>query len=85
MEPKISTLLPKSFPLLHRILPVGYYLKMIKVKTTNLCSLCKQGVESIVHICFDCVKAQQMWNDLSNMIFNLTTITVNFNMKSVQL
>ena len=41
------------------------------------------GCESIVHICFDCVKAQQMWNDLSNMIFNSTTITVNFNMKSV--
>ena len=56
---------------------------MIKVKTTDLCSLCKQGVESIVHICFECVKAQQIWNDLSNMIFNITTITVNFNLKSV--
>ena len=57
---------------------------MIKVKTTDLCSLCKQGVENIVHICFECVKAQQMLNDLSNMIiFNSITITVNFNMKSV--
>ena len=80
---KDTTLQWFQYRLLHRILPVGYYLKMIKVKTTDLCSLCKQGVESIVHICFECVKAQQIWNDLSNMIFNITTITVNFNLKSV--
>jgi hypothetical protein len=55
-----------QFRILHRILPVGYYLeKKINVNTCNNCRLCKKKkeIETITHIFTSCDKLQTLWND----------------------
>lgn len=41
-----------QFRILHRILPVGYYLKKINIKSLDSCGFCKKNVETIVHVFF---------------------------------
>jgi hypothetical protein len=40
--------------IIHRILPVKYYLKKISLINSDSCTLCKQAVETIQHIFINC-------------------------------
>ena len=41
-----------QYRILHRILPVNYYLKKINVMTSDKCSFCKEDTETIQHVFF---------------------------------
>lgn len=43
-----------QFRILHKNLPVGYYLKKINIKTTDRCEFCKNNVETIIHVFISC-------------------------------
>ena len=50
-----------QYRILHRILTVDFYLKKINVKTNNQCYLCKNGVETILHVFCKCEKALHIY------------------------
>ena len=50
---KDSSLQWFEYRLIHRILPVGSYLKKIQIKPTDTFTLCKETVETIVHLFFE--------------------------------
>ena len=56
------------YRLMHRILPVGTYLRKIQLKPNDTCNLCKEAVETIVHLFFECEKATYLWNGLHHRI-----------------
>lgn len=43
-----------QFRILHKNLPVGYYLKKNNIKTTDRCAFCKNNVETIIHVFISC-------------------------------
>lgn len=58
-----------QFRILHNILPVGFYLKKINVKTTDICGFCKSNVETIIHVFISCEKIHTLWSELSLYIY----------------
>ena len=54
-----------QFRILHRILPVSYYLKKIHIKTDDSCTFCKNESETILHVFFMCEKIMPLWRDFS--------------------
>ena len=57
-----------QYRILHRILPVNFYLKKINVKTNDQCYFCKNGVETILHV-FVCVKKINVFKGISAWIY----------------
>ena len=53
-----------KFRILHSILPVGYYLRIVNViiKSLDNCGFCEKNVEFIVHIFTTCDKIHTLWN-----------------------
>ena len=72
-----------QYRLIHRIIPVGSYLKKIQIKPTDTCTLCKETVETIVHLFFECEKATYLWNELHRRILDVIHVDVNFTLKTV--
>ena len=68
---------------MHRIVPVKYYLKKIKILDTDTCSLCHRDCETIIHMFFICEKVLHVWNDLSIRIYNTTSKRTGFNIRNV--
>ena len=50
--------------LLYRILPTNRFLFLRKIKTSEICDLCKNGIESIEHMFFDCPIVYNFWQKL---------------------
>ena len=80
---KDSSLQWFQYRLIHRIIPVGSYLKKIQIKPTDTCTLCKETVETIVHLFFECEKATYLWNELHHRILDVIHVDVNFTLKTV--
>ena len=55
---------------------------MIQIKPTDTCSLCKETVETIVHLFFECEKATYLWNDFHYKILYVIHVDVNFTLKT---
>ena len=72
-----------QFRILHRILPVGSYLKKIKVKVDDSCEFCGNESESIEHVFFNCTKISRLWRILSIKILEKTQILGNFNKRNI--
>jgi exonuclease III len=72
-----------QYRILHRILPVKYYLKKIKILDDDICSFCNSESETIEHIFFSCTKVISLWNSLSLEIYNTTAERVGFNKTNV--
>lgn len=72
-----------QYRILHRILPVNYYLKKIKIMHNDICTLCNSESETIEHIFFSCTKVISLWNRLSIEIYNATAERVGFNITNV--
>ena len=80
---KDSSLQWFQYRLIHRIIPVGSYLKKIQIKPTDTCTLCKETVETIIHLFFECEKATYLWNELHYRILDVIHVDVNFTLKTV--
>lgn len=72
-----------QYRVLHRILPVNYYLKKIKIITNDCCTFCKEEIETIQHVFFSCTNVLPLWNDLSMSIYRKTTKRVGFNVINI--
>lgn len=72
-----------QFRILHRIVPVGKYLKKINIKTSDCCGFCMENVETIIHVFIACDKVQTLWSDLSLHIYRKTSERVGFNVSNV--
>ena len=72
-----------QFRLLHRILPVGQYLKKIGATNNELCSFCDHSVESLEHVFFNCDTASAIWDNLEYIIFEKTNTVVHFDFSMV--
>ena len=72
-----------QFRILHRILPVGYYLRKINIKSLDNCGFCEKSVETIVHIFTTCDKIHTLWTELSLHIYRRTAVSVEFNLSNI--
>lgn len=72
-----------QFRILHRILPVGYYLKKINIKSLDSCGFCKKNVETIVHVFFSCDIIHTLWSELSLHIYRKTSKRIGFNVLNI--
>jgi hypothetical protein len=57
-----------QFQLLHRYLPVNNFLFNLNIIDNNLCSFCKQDVESFQHLFWDCGINNSFWLNVQNII-----------------
>ena len=67
-RPRITTLVKKirdfQFKLLHGAVYTKEHLLKFGFVTDNLCSFCKQGVETYVHLFWECVKVKELWQQV---------------------
>lgn len=75
-----------QYRLLHRILPVNYYLKKkINVVSSDWCSFCERDVETIQRVFVSCEKISTIWSNLSMHIYQYTSIRISFNVINILL
>ena len=72
-----------QYRIIHRILPVSYYLKKICVKTNDLCRFCTSNIETIMHIFTPCTKTQTLWSELSLHIYRKLSERFGFNVSNI--
>lgn len=72
-----------QYRVLHRILPVNYYLKKIKIIANDCCTFCKEEIETIQHVFFSCTYVLPLWNNLSMCIYRKTRKRVGFNITNI--
>ena len=72
-----------QYRILHRILPVGYYLKKINVMTNDSCRFCTSNTETIAHIFTSCSKTQTLWSELSLHIYRKMSERIGFNVSNI--
>ena len=72
-----------QFRILHRILATNSYLKKIKIKNCDLCTLCNSEPETIIHIFLQCPHVMPIWTSLSLHIFNTTSKRIGFNIENI--
>ena len=71
--------------MLHRILPVKYYLKKISVLPSDSCTFCDKEVETIQHVFIGCENVSSIWSSLSMHIYNTTSQRICFNVDNILL
>lgn len=71
-----------QFQLLHRYLPVNKFLYNLNIIDNNLCSFCKQDVESFQHLFWDCGISSSFWRNVQNIILKSNP---NFDKKDILL
>ena len=57
-----------QFKLLHGAVYTKEHLLKFGFVTDNLCSFCKQGVETYVHLFWECVKVKELWQQVIQKI-----------------
>ena len=62
--------------ILHRILGTNSYLYKIKIANTNLCRLCGNENESILHLFVECPKVKELWKNIATWFEYKLSITV---------
>ena len=50
------------------ILGTNEYLNKLKISDSNLCSLCGNQSESIMHLFSDCIESNELWINVKNWI-----------------
>ena len=72
-----------QFRILHRILPVGSYLKKVKISTNDICHFCNSDRETLEHVFFSCTKVISLWSDLASYIQQKSQNAVVFDSFSI--
>ena len=72
-----------QYRILHRILGVRDLLFRIKVSDINMCRLCKEHSETIVHLFSECTKSHSLWQNVISWIKSSINLNINLtkNMK----
>ena len=69
-----------QFKIIHRILGVNKYLKLLNISQSDLCSFCYSSVESIEHLFWDCPIIRRFIADVQHFILEdkVTLNKINF-------
>ena len=59
--------------LLHRILPTQKYLNLCKLADSATCVFCKNDIESLNHLFWDCYHVKMFWTALMNLLHEKCT------------
>jgi hypothetical protein len=80
-----NNILNLQFKITHRLLACGYNLKVWKIRTCNLCEICKEHVDTIEHFMIQCDNVHTFWKEILNwwtesmkVIFRLDTYEILF-------
>ena len=65
-----------QYRILNRILGTNYLLYKMKLIDSPLCTLCAQSDETLLHLLWNCQKAQFLWGAIQDWIFNKLHITI---------
>ena len=75
-----------QYRIMHRILGTQIILHKMGVADSNKCLLCRStSEETLLHLFFSCPKANQLWHQLENRIFNKTGFYIQFSPEDVLL
>lgn len=72
-----------QYRILHRILPVCYYLIKIKIKNDDCCRFCGNEIETILHMFVMCEKILPLYRNFSMHIYTTTSNRVGFNVTNI--
>ena len=72
-----------QYRIVHRILGTNNYLFKMNLATSDKCSLCSEGVETIEHLFWSCDKTNKLWEDLNQWIFENIEIELTLNLSIV--
>jgi hypothetical protein len=80
-----NSMLNLQFKITHRIMACGYNLNVWKIKSSNVCEVCNDYVDTIEHFMIQCRKTNIFWNQILNwwennmkVIFRLDTYEILF-------
>ena len=71
-----------QYRILHRILGTNNYLYKTKIANTNLCRLCGNENESILHLFVECPKVKELWKNILTWFQYKVSITVELNINT---
>ena len=61
------------------ILGTNEYLNKLKISDSNLCGLCGNQSESIMHLFSDCIESNELWINVKNWIKNSISYVLDLN------
>ena len=65
----------------YNILNTNDYLHKVKIKENNMCNMCNEYTETCLHLFSDCIKAEELWNNIETWLKNKTGIPLVFTAK----
>ena len=65
-----------QYRIINRIQGTRSFLYKMSITNINLCSLCKEHEETLVHLFYDCNHVLTLWNTLYEWIYNITHIRI---------
>ena len=80
---KDTSLIWLQYRILSRIIGTRELLYKLKIHDTDLCRLCGQEIETIIHLFCKCTKSIDLWNDLRIWICNLTQLGFSLDPQSI--
>ena len=72
-----------QYSIIHRILPLNDLLYKMKLKDTNICSLCNISIETLTHLFYECPKVQNIWKNLKTWIEEKTDSKLDFSRRNI--
>ena len=67
-----------QYKIVHRILGTNSLLYKIGISENNKCRLCLQNEETIEHLLIQCIKSQELWDQIKNWLMDCFNININF-------
>ena len=74
-----------QYRVIHRILGTQDSLFKMGISDSSTCLLCKQGVETLIHLFVLCPKSKYLWSRLENLILEKTSFQLKFSPKDILL
>ena len=57
-----------QYRLLYNILNTNDYLHKVKIKENKMCNMCNEYTETCLHLFSDCIKAEELWNNIDTWL-----------------
>lgn len=72
-----------QYRIIHRILATNVLLKKIGIVESDMCSFCRESIETLKHLFWYCSRVRQFWIDFSRWLSIATNSNVTFNIDDV--
>lgn len=59
-----------QFQTLHRIVPTNEYLFKLNILNSSSCTFCKNNIETIEHLFYDCIHVKELWFKIEELMLN---------------